>query len=422
MRAHILSVGTELTTGQCVDTNSAWLSAELTRLGVDVIGHTTVDDDQGRLAGAIRGALNAGELTIITGGLGPTLDDLTREALAEAIGVPLEGHPEAERQIREFFTRWQRAMPESNLRQATLPRGCEVIPNPVGTAPGIAWASSEPFPKLLFALPGVPREMKPMFASHVVPRLTPLIGGGTTLIARLQCYSVSEARLGEALADLMIRGRNPLVGTTASEAVISVRILARGRKEDAQRLLAADVAEVRRRVGEFVYAEGDETLESVVGRLLVERGLSISTAESCTGGLIAARFTDVPGSSAYFVRGYVTYSNQAKVEVLGVDAKLIEEHGAVSDEVARAMAEGCRRAAETDVAIGVTGIAGPTGGNPPEKPVGLVYIALADRTGVDSLRWLFGEHLSRAEIRDRACKMALHMLRRRLLGVGKPNV
>lgn len=422
MRAHILSVGTELTTGQCVDTNSAWLSAELTRLGVDVIGHATVDDDQGRLAGAIRGAVERGDLTIITGGLGPTLDDLTREALAEAIGIPLERHPEAERQIREFFARWQRAMPESNLRQATLPRGCEVIPNPVGTAPGIAWMSSKQPASWLFALPGVPREMKPMFASHVVPRLTPLIGGGTTLIARLQCYGVSEARLGEALADLMIRGRNPLVGTTASEAVISVRILAHGRKDEAECLLAADVAEVRRRVGEFVFAEGDETLELVVGRLLVERGLTISTAESCTGGLIAARFTDVPGSSAYFVRGYVTYSNQAKVEVLGVETKLIEEHGAVSDEVARAMAEGCRRAAATDVAIGVTGIAGPTGGNPPEKPVGLVYIALADRTGVDSVRWLFGEHLTRAEIRDRACKMAMHMLRRRLLGVGKRNV
>jgi len=226
---------------------------------------------------------------------------------------------------------------------------------------------------------------------------------------------------GEALADLMIRGRNPLVGTTASEAVISVRILARGRKGEVEPLLAADVAEVRRRVGEFVFAEGDETLESVVGRMLVERGLTISTAESCTGGLIAARLTDVPGSSAYFVRGYVTYSNQAKVEALGVNTALIEEHGAVSDEVARAMAEGCRRAAATDMAIGVTGIAGPTGGNPPEKPIGLVYIALADGAGVDSVRWLFGEHLSRMDIRDRACKMALHMLRRRLLGFGKPN-
>lgn len=414
--AVIISCGTELVTGQCVDTNSAWLSAQLTPLGVKVVEHVTVGDDVTHLASAIRRALDGTSLVILTGGLGPTLDDVAREAIAAALGKPLEENPEALAQVRAFFDRWQRPMPESNRRQAMIPRGCEVIANPRGTAPGIRYSRDD---RHLYAFPGIPTEMQAMFNAAVVPRLHAVTGGATTESALLLCFGISEAKLGELLADLMQRGRNPSVGTTASHAILSVRVLSEGGSaEEARRLLQADVAEVRRRLGTTIFGEGDDTLERVVARLLVEHGKTIATAESCTGGLLSKRLTDIPGSSAYFLRGYVTYADAAKVDLLAVPADLVSKHGAVSEHVAGAMALGCRRAAGSDYAISITGIAGPTGGSPPEKPIGLVYIGLAHSTGVETLRVLCGDHLTRDEIRDRSCKTALNLLRLRLLGVG----
>jgi nicotinamide-nucleotide amidase len=416
MDAVIISCGTELVTGQCVDTNSAWLSAQLTPLGVRVVEHVTVGDDVTHLASAIRRALDGASLVILTGGLGPTLDDVAREAVAAALGEPLEENSEALVQVRAFFDRWQRPMPESNRRQAMIPRGCEVIPNPRGTAPGIRYSRDD---RHLYVFPGIPAEMQAMFSAAVLPRLRAVTGGATTESARLLCFGISEAKLGELLADLMQRGRNPSVGTTASQAILSVRILSEGGPaEEARRLLQADVAEVRRRLGTTIFGEGEDTLESVVARLLVEHGKTIATAESCTGGLLSKRLTDIPGSSAYFLRGYVTYADAAKVDLLAVPADLVSKHGAVSEPVAGAMALGCRRAAGSDYAISITGIAGPTGGSPPEKPIGLVYIGLAHSTGVETLRVLCGDHLTREEIRDRSCKTALNLLRLRLLGVG----
>jgi len=412
MNAIILSTGTELTTGQCVDTNSAWLSAALGRFGVRVIRHVTVGDDIQDIRQAMGEALDSTDLVVATGGLGPTADDLTRDALAEAIEQPLEENAEALGQIRAIFERWQRPWHEANRVQAMIPRGCTVIPNPRGTAPGIWYhtASTD-----LFVLPGVPAEMRAMFAAAVVPVVEKRCGGARTERARLPCFGISEAKLGELIQDLMVRGRNPLVGTTASGGVISVRLVAWGKDEaEAKRLLADDISEVRRRLGSVVFGERDDTLEGVVGQMLLERHLTIATAESCTGGLLAKRLTDVPGSSAYFLRGYVTYANEAKSELLGVPPELIMSKGAVSEEVAAAMATGCRAAAGSDLGVGITGIAGPTGGQPPEKPVGLVYIALADSGGVEVKRILFGEHLVRSEIRDRACKTALNLIRLRL--------
>ena len=414
--AVIISCGTELVTGQCVDTNSAWLSAQLTPLGVNVVEHVTVGDDVTHLASAIRRALDGASLVILSGGLGPTLDDVAREAIAAALGRSLEENSEALAQVRAFFDRWQRPMPESNRGQAMIPRGCEVIPNPRGTAPGIGYVGGD---RRLYAFPGIPTEMQAMFNAAVLPRLCAVTGGATTESARLLCFGISEAKLGELLADLMQRGRNPSVGTTASHAILSVRVLsAGGSGEEARRLLQADVAEVRRRLGTTIFGEGEDTLESVVARLLSEQHATIATAESCTGGLLSKRLTDIPGSSAYFLRGYVTYSDAAKVDLLAVSADLVSKHGAVSEYVAGAMALGCRRAAGSDYAISITGIAGPTGGSPPEKPIGLVYIGLARSTGVETLRVLCGDHLTRDEIRDRSCKTALNLLRLRLLGVG----
>ncbi len=413
--AVIISCGTELTTGQCVDTNSAWLSAQLTPVGVHVVEHVTVGDEVAPLVSAIRRAFDAANLVIITGGLGPTLDDITREAIAAALRVPLVENEEALTQIRAFFDRWKRSMPESNRRQAMIPRGCEMIPNPRGTAPGIRYVNDD---RRLYAFPGIPAEMQAMFNAEVLPQLNAASGSTTIESARLLCFGISEAKLGDILSDLMRRGRNPSVGTTACHAILSVRVLAEGASpEEARGLLQADVNETRRRLGTIVLGEGDDTLESVVARLLIEQHKTIATAESCTGGLLAKRLTDISGSSAYFLRGYIAYADAAKVEVLGVPADLISRHGAVSEPVAEAMAIGCRRAAGSDYALSITGIAGPTGGSPPDKPIGLVYIGLAHAAGVETLRILYGDHLTRVEIRDRSCKTALNLLRLRLLGV-----
>ncbi len=416
MNAVILSIGTELTTGQIVDTNAAWASAELTRLGARVAEQVTVGDDVDAIRAAIVRALDESDVVIVTGGLGPTPDDLTRQALAEAIDQPLEEDSEALAQIRAMFERLQRPMSGSNKIQAMIPRGCEMIPNAHGTAPGIRYGRDG---GQLFALPGVPAEMKAMFVAAVAPVVRGLTGGTRTYQARLVCYGISEAKLGDLLGDLMIRDRNPLVGTTASCGVLSVRVVAQGQDEaDAKRLATEDLTEIRRRVGRAVFGEGDDSLESVVARLLTRDHRTIATAESCTGGLLAKRLTDLPGSSEHFLRGYVTYSNQAKSDLLHVAPELILSMGAVSEAVAEAMASGCRTEAGSDFALSITGIAGPTGGSTPAKPVGLVYLGLADSAGVEVKRLLLGEHLSRTEIRDRACSAALNLLRLRLLRSG----
>jgi nicotinamide-nucleotide amidase len=261
--------------------------------------------------------------------------------------------------------------------------------------------------------------MKAMFAEYVAPRLTNRAAGRRTVVARVQTYGMSEARVGELLDDLMRRERNPLVGTTASEAIIGVRILATGATEhEATSRAERDRAEICRRLGHVVFGVGDSTLAESVAELLIAKSKTVSVAESCTGGLLAKRLTDVPGSSAYFLRGYVTYTDQSKVELLGVAAGCIEEHGAVSEETARQMAAGCRERAVSDYALSVTGVAGPSGGTL-EKPVGLVFIGLADESGVLVKRLLIGDHLTRSEIRTRGTHAALNVLRLKLLGV--PN-
>ncbi len=444
MTAVIVSVGDELVTGQTVDTNAAWLSTELTRLGVRVTRHVTVGDDADAIRGAIRDAMVPVGLVVLTGGLGPTPDDLTRQALADALDRPLEENAEAMDQVRAIFARLNRPLTESNKVQTMIPRGCSVLPNSRGTAPGIGYRSDA---VQLFALPGVPAEMQAMFVSAVVPAVgahvppvskrvekqaTSLCHSSVAPVsnrwgihaanpchwARLLCFGRSEAKIGELLGDLMQPGRNPTVGTTASRGVIAVRVLARGRDEaEAKDLIDQDFSRIRQRLGRAVFGRDDETMQDVVGRLLLERGRTVAVAESCTGGLLAKRLTDLPGSSAYFLRGYVTYSNEAKTDLLGVPDKLIAAEGAVSEPVARAMASGCRSAAGTDFALSITGIAGPGGGDPPDKPVGLVYVGLADSEGVDVRRILQGDYLSRDEIRDRSCTSALNLLRLGLLGL-----
>lgn len=411
MDAVILSVGTELVTGQCLDTNAAWISSRLTEYGVRVVRHVTVGDELKRLSMSIRHAIKAGNLVVMTGGLGPTEDDLTRHAVAAALGVKLEKSAEATKQVTAFFAQWGRRMSDTNLRQALVPQGCAVIANPRGSAPGILWESDG---TMLVAMPGVPAEMKAMFESVILPQLD--TRGRAIVSQRVQCFGISESKVGEILSDMMGRERNPLVGTTASDGVISIRVIASGStRETASQRLEADLSEIERRIGDPVFGRGDRSLQESVASLLQRTGQTVATAESCTGGLIAKRLTDVPGSSAYFPRGFVTYGNDSKMEELGVRGDLIEKNGAVSESVARAMARGCRVRAKSDFAIAVTGIAGPGGGCPPDKPVGLVYVALSWADDCDVRRYQMGEHLTRGEVRDRAAKHALNLLRLVLL-------
>jgi nicotinamide-nucleotide amidase len=411
MKAEIISIGSELTLGQTVDTNAAWLGQRLAAAGVACGRHVTVADDQRDIVAAITEAAGRAELVLVTGGLGPTPDDVTRESLAEAMGVELELHADSLVQIEEYFRQRGRSMHEANRRQAMIPRGARAIANTCGTAPGVhaRWRGVE-----VYVLPGVPAEMRAMFEGAVAPGLP--AGGGVILQHELQSFGMSEAEIGQRIADLMARGREPAVGTSAAELIITIRINARGADEaSARRALEADAVVVRERLGQAVFGEGGETLQGAVGTLLKRLGGTVSTAESCTGGLIAKRLTDVPGSSAYLVQGFVTYSNEAKSRLLGVPPELIAAHGAVSAEVAEAMAGACRRLSGTDFALSATGIAGPAGGTA-AKPVGLVYVGLADgeRATVRELR--LGESLTREQVRDRTAKAALNLLRLRLLG------
>ncbi|MCK6457408.1 MAG: competence/damage-inducible protein A [Phycisphaerae bacterium] len=410
MIARILSIGTELTLGQTVDTNSAWLAQQLAELGIETVAHATVPDELEPIQAEIERAARDADVLMVTGGLGPTQDDLTREALARVMNVPLDFHAPTLERIREFFRSRNLQMPEADRREAMVPRGATLLDNDCGTAPGLRARIGRCD---AFVLPGVPREMRSMFDRTVRPVLA---GRGGFILQRvLRTFGLPEARIGELIADLMQRGRNPTIGTTAQAAVVGIRINARARTlDEAAALLDRDAAEIRRRLGDYVFGEGDATLQQAVAELLWRHGRTVATAESCTGGLLAKALTDVPGSSRYFLCGWVTYSNAAKQRELRIDAARIERHGAVCREVAESMALGARTLSGADYAIGITGIAGPEGGSP-EKPVGLVYVSLASPDGCEVRELRLGEYLSRGEIRDRAAKAALNMLRLALL-------
>jgi nicotinamide-nucleotide amidase len=396
-----------------LDTNALWLAKQLASLGIECAQQVTVMDDRAVIAGAIAASSAAADLVLITGGLGPTPDDLTRGALADALGSELHLHAPSLDDIADFFRRHKREMTEANRVQAMIPRGASPIQNTCGTAPGIQARLDGAD---VYVMPGVPREMETMFDRSIRPALAGASGGAIILEHTLRTFSAPEAEIGRRLSDLMQPGRNPAVGTAAADWVIGIRICAHAATADeARRLIEADTAEIRRRLGHVVFGEREATLADAVAELLIAHRKTIATAESCTGGLIAKRLTDVPGSSAYMVQGLVTYADEAKHRLLGIPTELIRTHGAVSREVAGAMAANCRRLAGTDFALATTGIAGP-GGATPDKPVGLVFIALASggETVVEEIRC--GESLPRHAVRDRTAKAALNLLRMRLIG------
>jgi nicotinamide-nucleotide amidase len=411
MKAEIISIGSELTSGRNLDTNCQWLSLRLAEIGIAVGWHTTVADDLDDNVAAFRVAAGRSGLVLATGGLGPTQDDLTREAVARAAGVELVLHPESLAQVEAMFARRNRTMPAANRVQAMFPAGAEPIPNERGTAPGFWMRLGD---CLLAAMPGVPSEMFAMFEAQVKPRLLALGHGGAVLVQRkINCFGAGESAVEQRLLDLTRRGHVPEVGITVSDATISLRILARApTREEAGRQIAPVEQTIRERLGDLVFGAEDEELHDVVVRLLAERRRSLAAAEGVTGGLVAARLARVPGASAWFRGGLVAYDNRLKTEMLAVPPGLIEEHGAVSPQVAEAMAVGCRTRFRTDLALATVGIAGP-GGASAEKPVGLVHAALAWEAGVTSQTWSWTG--TRTEVHSRTAKLALNLARLHLL-------
>jgi nicotinamide-nucleotide amidase len=411
LRVAILSTGDELTTGRIVDTNANWLADRLFEAGIEVVGVLTVGDFPDRLAWAWRNAFAQADVVVSTGGIGPTADDLTNEVLAEVLGVPLvEDEPSADR-IRGFFTSRGREMPENNLRQALIPSGGVIVPNPLGTAPGYRVAHGA---KHAVVLPGVPREMKPMFDDTVLPWLRGLRGGGDVYLARtFQTFGVTESGLDELVAGVVdpAEGR---VSFRASFPEVSLRVVVHGRPDEAEARLARVAAKLRERIGAYAYGEGATSMEAVVGQLLAERKLTVATAESCTAGLIAHRLTNVAGSSAYVRGGIVAYANEAKERLLGVRPETLAAHGAVSVETAGEMALGARRVLGADIGVATTGIAGPGGGTP-DKPVGTVCFGIAWDGGMFTQRHqLWG---TRDWVKLLASQLALDWIRRHVLGL-----
>lgn len=372
----ILSVGTEILLGDILNTNSRFLSVELARLGISVLRHTTVGDNAQRLASALRTALERSDIVIATGGLGPTADDITREVCCEVMGFELVLSEKIADGIRAFFDARGYEMPESNLRQAYVPVGGEVFENRNGTAPGIGLKKNG---KCVIILPGPPYEMAPMYKEYAVPYLAEYADGAiVSHTVRTMC--IGESAMAEKCSDLL-ESENPTVAPYAKKGEALLRVTAKAHTEaEAQELCAPVIEEIKSRLGGCVYGIDSESIEERVVALLMQKNMTLATAESCTAGYIPKRITDIPGASSVFGYGAITYSNQAKMQLLGVNEQTLREFGAVSEQTAREMASGIRRVSGADIGISVTGIAGP-GSDGTQKPVGLCYVALdaADR-------------------------------------------
>ena len=408
--AEIVTIGTEMLLGDLVDTNTAWLSARLAILGVGVYRHTTVGDNRVRIIGALEEAAARADLVITTGGLGPTSDDLTNECLGVVTGREMVEYAEARRHVDVMFERFGRTPTENNYKQALFPTGTELIPNPVGTAMGalVQWEDT-----LFATLPGVPVEMKTMFGETLEPLIRSR-SDGAIISKTLHFAGICESALAEKVQDFL-DATDPTVAPLAGQGRVRLRITTRANtEEEAQEKIRPVEREVIARLDDYFFGEDDETLEGAVARLLEKRGATLALAESCTGGLLAKRLTDMPGSSAYFTEGLITYSNEAKERLLGVPHDLLLEHGAVSDPVARAMAEGARKTSGADYGLSVTGVAGPDGGTE-EKPVGLVFVGISAAEGTSAEKLdLTAWARSRDAIRERSTNRAFDLLRLRL--------
>jgi nicotinamide-nucleotide amidase len=408
--AEIIAIGSELLAPDRTDTNSLWLTEQLNSIGIEVMLKTIVGDDDNRLEEAIKDAVKRSKVVIMTGGLGPTEDDITRKVAARALGRRLFLDEDVLQVIRDRFQSFGRTMPERNSRQAMVIDGAEVLPNPNGSAPGLF---IEHEGTSIALLPGPPRELQPMFQDHVRSKLAAKAGNIRVVRRILKVVGMGESAIDEKIAPIYTQYTNPHTSILFNKSEVEVQLTARARTEqDAEQLLDKVSAQLEEKLGNSIFSFRGETMEEVVGLRLTLGGYTLSVAESCTGGLIAERLTDVPGSSRYFIEGVIAYSNDAKMRTLGVEPILLMEHGAVSAEVAEAMAEGIRRRAGTDFGLSVTGIAGPHGGTE-EKPVGLVFIGLADDVQTQHRKLMLPG--DRYLVRWRASQAALDLLRRRLI-------
>ncbi|MEM8607899.1 MAG: competence/damage-inducible protein A [Myxococcota bacterium] len=411
MTAAVLSIGTELTRGELINSNAAWLSEALTKLGFEVVEHATVDDDLDRIVTVLRRFAELHRVVVCTGGLGPTTDDLTTEAVARAAEVGLVRDERVVEGIRAKFKAFGRVMPESNAKQGDFPEGATVLENTMGTAPGFA---VELGGARMFFVPGVPREMKHLFAEAIEPAIAPMVERRTHQV-HLRSFGMTESGVGQALKDLENKHEGLTLGYRASFPEIEVKVHVRAESPEAARDRAERIAdEVEGRLGHAVFGGRDDTFPAVVGAVLRDHEMKLAVAESCTGGRVGEMLTRIPGSSDYLLLDAVVYANDAKEAVLGVDRAILEEHGAVSSETAAAMAEGALRVVDADIAVSITGIAGPGGGTD-DKPVGTVWFGLARRgeptvTKHRKLPW------GRERVQILSSYVALEMVRRAVLG------
>mgnify|MGYP004646564667 FL=1 len=410
MTAEIICVGTELLLGNIVNTNAAFLSEKLAYLGINCYFQTVVGDNRDRLLSVVNTALSRADILIFSGGLGPTEDDLTKETVAEALGKKLIRDKRAEQEIADYFALRGRIPTDNNWKQADVIEGCEILYNKNGTAPGIFVSEGE---KTVILLPGPPLELKSMFTDSVMPKLQQKCGQ-VFYSQTVKIVGPGESSVETQILDMLNTQENPTIAPYAKTGEVHLRVTARAKDEkEAREKTAPVVEELYRRFGNAVYTtDADETLEMALTKLLIKKKYTMTTAESCTGGMIAARMVNAPGVSAVLKSGFITYANEAKEELLGVSHDTLEKFGAVSRETAEEMAEGAVKAAHTDAAVAVTGIAGPDGGTK-EKPVGLVYIGVNVRGNVEVREYHFSG--SRQKIRESVTAAALTFLREKLL-------
>jgi nicotinamide-nucleotide amidase len=407
--AEIIAVGSELLTGDKIDTNSLFLTSELNGIGIEVVRKIVVGDDRARLADSVRGAMGRSGIVILSGGLGPTEDDVTRDAVAAALGRELTFSEEVCDAIRARFRSFGRKMAEVNKRQAFVIAGAEVLANPRGTAPGL-WLDTGT--TVVALLPGPPRELMPLFSEECIPRLRAKFPAKVIRTRFFRATGIGEGDLDQTIAPVYTKYANPVTTILASSGDIQIHLRAQSDTEaEAERLLDEVASQILPLLGDKVYSRNGDPLEVVIGHALRERGQTLSIAESCTGGLLGGRLTAIAGSSDYFRGGFLTYTDEMKTALLGVPAELIEAHTAVSEAVARAMAQRARECTGADYALSVTGYAGPGGGTE-ENPVGTIFVGLATPAGIEARRLrLPGD---RERIRGFAVQNALDMLRRAL--------
>ncbi len=405
MTAAVLSIGTELSRGELVNTNATWIAGQLVAIGFEVFEHVVVDDDRARISESLERLARTASVIVCTGGLGPTTDDLTTESVATTISAKLVRDDASLEHIRRRFEKLGRAMSESNAKQADFPEGAEILANPIGTAPGFSVRIGR---SIAFFMPGVPREMMRMFDEQVTPRIRKMAPNDTYQI-HLRTFGLPESVVGEKLQGIEAAHEGVVIGYRAHFPEIEVKVLAKAASQTSAREAAEKAtAEVRARLGDVIYGEGEDSFATAIGRVLRNRNLTLAIAESCTGGLVGSMLTREPGASDFLLLDAVTYANSAKARVLGVDEDVLRAHGAVSSEVAAAMCEGARRASGSDVALSLTGVAGPTGGSE-DKPVGTVFIGVTGARGTEVKHRVFpGERL---QIQTLAAYVGLQLLR-----------